>query len=123
MNLCRRSYRQKFGHMPPACYICSMPDDGKLTIQLDPRTAQQLAQRAQEEGISPEQYAAEVVTEIVAEQDPDRWPPLSISDEELRASIEQQRRAIEAGTAKLYTHEEVMAEMRAKLAKARDAKS
>lgn len=50
----------------------------------------------------------------------DRWPPLSINDDELRASIEQQRRQIEAGTAKLYSHEDVMAEMRAKLAKARD---
>jgi hypothetical protein len=99
-----------------------MADDGKITIQLDPRTAQQLAERAREEGVSPEQYAAEVVTEIVAEQDSDRWPPLSISDEELRASIEQQRRDIAAGTATLYSHEEVMAGARAILAKARDAK-
>jgi hypothetical protein len=48
------------------------------------------------------------------------WPPLSITDDELRASIEQQRREIKAGTMRLYSHEAVMAEMRTKLAKARD---
>lgn len=96
-----------------------MPDSGSLTIKLDPRTAQQLADRAREEGVTPEQYAAELVAEGV---DP-AWPPLSISDEELRASIEQQRRDIAAGTAQLYSHDEVMAGARAILAKARDAKS
>lgn len=96
-----------------------MPDDGALTIKLDPRTAKQLAQRAREEGVSPEEFAALVVKDTVA---PEHWPPLAISDEELCASIEEQRRQIEAGTAVLYPHEEVMAEMRAKLAKARDKK-
>jgi hypothetical protein len=48
------------------------------------------------------------------------WPPLSITDDELRASIKQQHREIKVGTMKLYSHEAVMAEMRAKLAKARN---
>ena len=100
-----------------------MPDDGKLTIKLDPRTAEQLAERAREEGVTPEQYAAEVVAEVVAADDGRSWPPLSISDEELRASIEQQRRDIATGAAKLYTQDEVMAGARAILAKARDAKA
>jgi hypothetical protein len=99
-----------------------MPDDGKFTIQLDPQTAQQLADRAREEGVTPEQYAAELVAELMAAEDGEPWPPLSISDEELRASIEQQRRDIAAGTAKLYSQDEVMAGARAILAKARDAK-
>lgn len=96
-----------------------MPDDGKITITLDPRTAQQLADRAREEGVSPEKYAADLVAEVVA---PDDLPPLAISDEELRASIESQRRDIAAGTATLHGHDEVMAGARAILAKARDAK-
>jgi hypothetical protein len=100
-----------------------MPDDGKITIQLDPRTAEQLAERAREEGVTPEQYAADVVAEVVAADDRRSWPLLSISDEELRASIEQQRRDIAAGTAKLYSQDEVMAGARAILAKARDAKA
>lgn len=99
-----------------------MPDDGFITIKLDPQTAQQLAERAREEGVSPEQYASELVAELMAADDNEPWPPLSISDEELRASIEQQRRDIAAGTAKLYSHDEVMAGARAILAKARDAK-
>jgi hypothetical protein len=99
-----------------------MPDDGSITIKLDERTARQLAERAREEGVSPEQYAAELVAEQMAADDGEPRPPLSISDEELRASIEQQRRDIAAGTATLYSHEEVMAGARAILAKARDAK-
>lgn len=98
-----------------------MPDNGSITITLDPHTAQQLAERARAEGVSPEQYAAELMAELIAADD-GPWPPLSISDEELRASIEQQRREIAAGTAKLYAHDEVMAGARAILAKARDAK-
>lgn len=98
-----------------------MADNSKLTITLDKRTAQRLADRAREEGVSPERYAAEAVAEIVAERDPEPWPPLSVSDEELRASVERQRRDIEAGAAKLYPHEEVMAEAHAIL-KARAAK-
>lgn len=99
-----------------------MPDNGSLTIKLDPQTARQLAQRAREEGVTPEQYAADLVAELMASDDGGAWPPLSISDEELRASIEQQRRDIAAGAAKLYTHDEVIAGARAILAKARDAK-
>ena len=99
-----------------------MPDDGKITIKLDPQTAQQLAARAREEGVTPEQYAAEVVAEVVGADDGEQWPPLSITDDELRASIEQQRRDIAAGTARLYSHDEVMTGARAILAKARDTK-
>jgi predicted transcriptional regulator len=100
-----------------------MPDDGALTIKLDPHTAQQLAMRAREEGLTPEQYAAELVAEAVA-IDIDTPPPGFIeTEEELRASIAEQMRQIESGEAELYTHEQVMAEMRAKLdaAKARKA--
>lgn len=100
-----------------------MPDDGKITITLDPHTAHQLAARAREEGVSPEQYVAELVAELMASGDGEPWAPLSISDEELRASIESQRRDIAAGTAKLYAHDEVVAGARAILAKARDAKA
>lgn len=70
--------------------------------------------------MAPEQYAAELVAELVSESD--SWPPLSISDEELRASIEQQRREIAEGTAELYTHDAVVAGARAIPAKAHDAK-
>jgi hypothetical protein len=90
-----------------------MPDDGKLTIKLDPRTAQQLAQRAQEEGVSPEQYASQLVAEVVG-LDLDEAPPGSlVSEEELRASLAEQMRRVESGEAKLIPHEEVMAEARA----------
>lgn len=100
-----------------------MPDDGKITITLDPHTAQQLAELAREEGVSLEQYAAELVAELIASSEYGPFPPLTISDEELRASIESQRRDIAAGTAKLYSHDEVVAGARAILAKARDAKA
>lgn len=99
-----------------------MPDNGSITIKLDEHTARQLAERAREEGVTPEQYAAELVAELMASDDGGAWPPLSISDEELRASVEAQRREIAAGTAKLYSQDEVMAGARAILAKARDAK-
>jgi hypothetical protein len=97
-----------------------MADDASITIKLDPQTAAQLAARAREEGLTPEQYAAELVADQVGEND--RWPPLSISDEELRASIEQQRRDIAAGTATLHEHDAVMAGARAILSKERGAK-
>lgn len=100
-----------------------MPADGSITIKLDERTARQLAERAREEGVTPEQYAADLVAELIASDDGEPWPPLSISDEELRASIEQQRRDIAAGTAQLHSHDEVIAGARAILAKARDAKA
>lgn len=96
-----------------------MPDTGSLTIKLDQHTARQLSERAREEGVTPEQYAAELVAELIASEDGEPWPPLSISDEELRASVEQERREIAAGTAKLYSHDEVMAGARAILARAR----
>lgn len=100
-----------------------MPDDGKITIQLDPRTAQQLVERAREKGISPEQYAAEVVADIVG-FDFDAPPPgFLATEEELRASLEEQMRQIESGEAKLIPHEDVMAEVRdiIEAAKARKA--
>jgi hypothetical protein len=102
---------------------CAMPDDGSITIQLDPRTAQQLAERAREEGVTPEQYAAELVAEAVA-IDIDTPPPgFLVSEEELRASIAEQMRQIESGEAELIPHEQVMAEMRAKLAAAKARKA
>lgn len=101
-----------------------MPDTGSLTIKLDPRTAEELSARAREEGLTPEQYAAELVAgSLAAPEAGEPWPPLSISDEELRASIEQQRRDIATGSARLYTTDEVMAGARAILAKGRDAKA
>jgi hypothetical protein len=99
-----------------------MPDDGKITIQLDPRTAQQLAERAREEGVSPEQYASDLVTEGIRIDLHDVPPGLVVSDEELRASMAEQLRKIESGEAELIPHEQVMAEARAKLAAARARK-
>jgi len=100
-----------------------MPDSGSLTIKLDPRTAQQLADRAREEGVTPEQYAAELVAEAVS-IDIDSPPPgFLVSEEELRASIAEQMRQIENGEAELIPHEQVMAEMRAKLAAAKAGKA
>jgi hypothetical protein len=97
--------------------------DGALTIKVDSRTQEWLAERARAEGKSPEQYAADIVAETAA-LDLDEPPPgLAISDEELRASIEQQRRDIASGAATLYSHKEVIAGARAILAKARDAKA
>jgi hypothetical protein len=115
--------RARVGSPVKLRYIGPMADDGKITIQLDPRTAQQLAQRAQEEGVSPEQYAAEVVADIVS-VDFDAPPPgFLVPEEELRASLEEQMRQIDNGEAKLIPHEEVMAEVRAiiEAAKARKA--
>lgn len=100
-----------------------MPDDGKITIQLDPDTAQQLAERAREEGVSPEQYAADLVAEAIA-IDIDTPPPgFLVSEEELRASIAEQMRQIESGEAELIPHDQVMPEMRAKLAAAKVRKA
>lgn len=96
-----------------------MPDNGSITIKLDEHTVRQLAERAREEGVTPEQYAAELFAELMASDNGAPWPPLSTSDEELRASIEQQRREIAAGTAKLDSQDEVMAGARAILAKER----
>jgi hypothetical protein len=80
-----------------------MPDNGSITIKLDEHTARQLAERAREEGVTPEQYAAELLVEALAfESAMDDVPPgLIVSEEELRASIEQQMREIEDGTAVL----------------------
>ncbi len=97
-----------------------MPDTGSLTIKLDAETARQLSERAREGGVTPEQYAAELLAERVSAPE---LPPLSISDDELRESIEQQRRDIASGVAKLYTHEEVVAGARAILAKGRAGQS
>lgn len=97
-----------------------MPDDTTLTIKLDAHIAAQLTERARDEGVSPEQYAADLVAEVVSY---DSYPILTISDEELLASIEEQRRRIADGSAVLYSHEEVMGEARARLKKALVAKS
>lgn len=100
-----------------------MPGTGSITIKLDAHTARHLLERAREEGVSPEQYAAALVAEAVAIDRDDVPPGLIVSEEELRASLTEQMRQIESGDAELYTHEQVMAEMRAKLdaAKARKA--
>lgn len=97
-----------------------MPDNATLTIKLDAHTAAQLAERARGEGVSPEQYAADLVAEGVSY---DSYPVLTISDEELLASIEEQRRRIADGSAVLFPHDEVMREARARLKKAIEAKS
>lgn len=99
-----------------------MPD-GSITIKLDERTARQLAERAREEGVTPEQYAADLVAEGIGSDLDEAPPALTISDEELRASIAEQMRQIESGEAELIPHEQVMAEMRAKLAAAKARKA
>jgi len=106
-----------------ACYIPTMPDNGSITIKLDEHTARQLAERAREEGVTPEQYAAELVADAVSVDIDDVPPGLIVPEEELRASLAEQMRQLETGEAQLYTHEEVMAEMRTKIdaAKARKA--
>ena len=98
-----------------------MPDNGSITIRLDPHTAAQLADRARAEGVSPEQYAAELVAEAVTIDDDAPPPGFVQSEAEFRASVAAQMRKIESGEAKLIPHEQVMADMRAKLdaAKAR----
>lgn len=125
-----------FGLWPPRnddasipCYTSPMPDGANISITLDPETAKRLAELAAQEGGSPEALAAELVADYVREADDhaervrDGYPPLTISDEDLRASIEEQRRQIAAGTAVLHSHEEVMASARARLNKALEAKS
>lgn len=92
-----------------------MPDDGKITITLDPRTAQQLMERAREEGVSPEQYAADLVAEGVGISIDSPPPGFLVSEEELRASLAERMRQIESGEAELVSHDQVMAEMRTKL--------
>ena len=87
-----------------------MPDEATLTIKLDAYTAAQLAERAREEGVSPEQYAAELVVEALSY---DAYPVVTISGEGFLASIEEQQRQIADGSAVLYSHEQVMAEARA----------
>jgi predicted transcriptional regulator len=99
-----------------------MPDDATITIPLDPTTAKRLAQLAAEEGGSPEALAAEAVADMVNlafDEGPER---LRVSSEELRASLEAQMREIDEGTAVLIPHEEIVAEMRAKVAQARARK-
>lgn len=83
-----------------------MSDRVSLTIKLEPEIAGLLSERAREDGMTPEQFAVALIADCVA---PDSWPPLSISDEELRASIAEQLRQIGSGEAKLIPHEEVMA--------------
>jgi hypothetical protein len=96
-----------------------MADDA-LTIKLDPKTAAELAAQARAEGVSPEQYAAALVADAVSAE---ALPPLTISDEELGASIEEQRREIAAGAAVLHDSVEVLGAARTKLQRALEAKS
>jgi|CXWL01.1.fsa_nt_gi predicted transcriptional regulator len=99
-----------------------MADAATLTIALPPETARRLAELAAEEGGSPEALAAEAVAEMVKLAFDDGPARLKLSPEELRTSVEAQMREIEDGTAILIPHEEVMAEMRAKIAAARAEK-
>jgi len=92
-----------------------MAGDASLTIRLDAQTAAELAARAREEGVTPEQLAAEVVAEAMDIDLGDLPPPPGsiVSDEELRQSIEEQMRKIENGEAELFPHDQVIAEARA----------
>ncbi len=99
-----------------------MPDDATLTITLDPETAKRLAELAAQEGGSAEALAKEAVVDMVNLAFDDGPERLKLTDEELRASIEAQMREIDEGAAVLIPHEEVMAEMRAKIAQARARK-
>jgi predicted transcriptional regulator len=77
-----------------------------------------LAALATEEGGSPEALAAEAVADMVNLAFDDGPERLRLTEPELRASLEAQMREIDEGTAILIPHEEVMAELRAKIAKA-----
>lgn len=91
-----------------------------LTIPLDPATEAALDEIAAATQRSKAEIAAQALADYFRHA---ALPQLTISDEDLRASIEEQRRQIAAGTAVLYAHEEVMAGARAKLTKALEAKS
>lgn len=91
-----------------------------LTIPLDPATSAALDEIAAATARPKADIAAEALADYVRHA---ALPPLTISDEDLRASVEEQRREIAAGTATLYPHKEVMAGARAKLTKALKAKS
>lgn len=91
-----------------------------LTIPLDPATDAALDEIAAATARPKADIAAEALADYVRHA---ALPPLTISDEELRASIEEQRREIATETAVLYPHEEVMADARAMLTKALEAKS
>jgi|CXWL01.1.fsa_nt_gi predicted transcriptional regulator len=91
-----------------------------LTIPLDPATSAALDEIAAAAARPKADIAAEALADYVRHA---ALPPLTIGDEDLRVSIEEQRREIAAGTAMLYPHKEVMAGARAKLMKALEAKS
>ncbi len=101
-----------------SCYIPSMPNPATLTIALPHETARRLAVLAAEEGGSPEAMAAEAVADMVNLAFDDGPERLRLTEAELRASLEVQMREIDEGKAVLIPHEEVMAVMRAKIAKA-----
>ncbi len=104
------------------CYSLTMPDDGSLTIKLDLNVAQALEARAREEGVTPEQYVAEVVSDLIG-VDWDTPPPDLIEPEDdLRASLAEQLRQIESGEAELIPHDDVMREMRAIVGAAKASK-
>ncbi len=94
--------------------------DGALTIKVDARTQERLAEIAREEGKSPEQVAAELVSEFVNDDVP---PGFLMSEEALRASLTEQMRRIESGEAELIPHDQVMEEMRAITAEAKARKA
>ncbi|MES1156607.1 MAG: hypothetical protein ABUL73_02400 [Alphaproteobacteria bacterium] len=96
-----------------------MADDATITIKLDSRTAERLSAHAREEGVSPEEYAAEVVSEIVDLKFDEPPPGFLKSGEDLRAAMTEQLRRVESGEAETFSHEEVMAEARAIIEAAR----
>lgn len=98
--------------------LCPMPNPATLTIALPPETARRLAALAAEEGGSPEALAAEAVADMVNLAFDDGPERLRLTEAELRVSLETQMREIDEGTAILIPHEEVMAELRAKIARA-----
>jgi len=99
-----------------------MADDATLTITLDLQTAERLARLAQDEGVSSEQFLADLVADVVQGAFADGPPALMLSDEEFVASIERQRREIAEGRAVFYSHDEVMGEASAIIDEARAAK-
>ncbi|MGD9814267.1 MAG: hypothetical protein AB7Q23_00990 [Hyphomonadaceae bacterium] len=99
-----------------------MPDDGNFTIKLDPNIAQALEARARKEGVTPEQYIAEVVSDLVGVDWEAPPPDLIEPEDDLRASLAEQLRQIESGEAELIPHDDVMREMRAIVGAAKASK-
>lgn len=90
--------------MPP-----TMADTATIIIKLDEAQTERLAALAAEEGVSLDQMAKALVEDGVSVaflEPPPGWA--RVTDEELKASIEAQRRRIASGEEQLIPHEEVM---------------